>query len=467
MQAVRSLWRYVKVPTLFILVVVATVTLVYLAVGLLMSSVDIRVTMRRHPTHHSHTYTVLKVNDSSQHASSNYLHQSTVTPQQRSIFPISSMTHSNDHRKNANLALTSHAPLTLPLHQSPYTFVAPPVFKDIIVRSVYFDSRPRSHHRNASVFMLEVAKPILEQHSIVGCAVGEHFTIDFDLRVPHCMSWLHEKNGHLTHEPVMLDCFDLPGTNGSEAFVVYKHNNHTFAVKSEHPFMIPAPHHPPPNPQRYNFSVATCIAVLYGRPTFLIDWLRYQKTVGIDHVHMIAENSFEALGGFNHPYLKQKIKEGYVTVNVWHRWHKRNGMYYHSQPIAHEDCLYRLHGTYDYAFILDQDDFFIPRIPDQQTVHYYIETLCPHGSCAFEWHEYYPNCGMENKAQSDGNLTRSLKSRVFTRRSHTKSVHTLSGILDAGPHAALKYMRGFKVKKIPEHKAYVAHVRIGRKPPRC
>ena len=460
MQAVRSPWRWVKVSTLFILVIVATVTLVYPVVGILMSSVDIRVMMRRHPTHHSHT--VSKNKDLKQHFSNNYLHKS--TREQHSIFPISSMSHSNDLRKNSNHLLTSHVPLT---PQSPYTFVAPPVFKDIIVRSVYFDDRLRSHHKNSSVFMLEVAKPILEQHSIIGCAVGEHFTVDFDLRVPHCMSWLHEKFSYLTHEPVMLDCFDLQGVNGSGAFVVYKHNHQTLAVKSERPFMIPAPHHPPPNPQRYNFSVATCIAVLYGRPTFLVDWLRYQKTVGIDHVHMIAEDTFEAQGGFNHPYLKQKIKEGYVTVDIWHRWHNRYGMYYHSQPIAHEDCLYRLHGTYDYAFILDQDDFFIPRIPNQQTVHYYIETLCPHGSCAFEWHEYYPNCGMENKAQSDGNLTQSLKSRVFTRRSHTKSVHTLSGILDAGPHAALKYMRGFKAKSIPEHKAYVAHLRIGRKPARC
>ena len=356
------------------------------------------------------------------------------------------------------------------IYKSPYPIVAPPAHKDVIVRSVYFDKRPRRHHKNASVFMLEVRKTILEQKSIVRCAVGEHFTATFDVRVPRCMSWLHELKAfkYLTHDPVMLHCFDLPGVNGSEASIVYEYNNQTLAVRSERPFMIPAPHHPPPNPQKYNFSVVTCVAVLYGSPKFLIDWLRYQRTIGIDHVHMIAEDSFQAAGGLKHPYLKQAIEEGYVSVEVWHKWHNRYGMYYHSQPIAHEDCLYRLHSTYDYAFILDQDDFFVPRLTDQQTVQYYIETLCPHGSCAFEWHEYYPDCGMEGTTPSDGNLTQSLTSPVFRRRSHVKSIHTLSGVLDAGPHAALNYMRGYnKPRSIPDDIAYVAHLRIGRKPEHC
>lgn len=381
-----------------------------------------------------------------------HLQQSTVTLKQHQFIISSANNSEND----------------LPIYKSPYTIVGPPVYKDVIVRSVYFDRRPRHHHRNVSVFMLEVRKTILKQKSIIGCAVGEHFTSTFNVRVPHCMSWLHEIFSYLTHEPVMLDCFDLPGVNGSEATVVYEYNNQTLAVRAERPFMIPAPHHPPPNPQKYNFSVVTCIAVLYGRPRFLIDWLHYQKTIGIDHVHMIAESSFEAAGGLEHPYLKQAIKQGYVSVEVWHQWHNRHGMYYHSQPIAHEDCLYRLHSTYDYVFILDQDDFFIPRVSDQQTVQYYIKSLCPRGSCVFEWHEYYPDCGMESTAHSDGNLTQSLTSAMFKKRSHTKSIHTLSGILDAGPHAALRYMGGYdKPKSIPDNMAYVAHLRIGRKPEKC
>ncbi|CAI8005833.1 hypothetical protein GBAR_LOCUS4430 [Geodia barretti] len=47
--------------------------------------------------------------------------------------------------------------------------VLPLLSKDVVVRSVYFDDRPRSGHVNASVFMVEARREIVDQGLIVGC----------------------------------------------------------------------------------------------------------------------------------------------------------------------------------------------------------------------------------------------------------------------------------------------------------
>ena len=54
---------------------------------------------------------------------------------------------------------------------------SPPV-RDVVVRSVYFDDRPRyqSKHENSSVFMLEVKKEIVQQNLIIGCGAGDQET---------------------------------------------------------------------------------------------------------------------------------------------------------------------------------------------------------------------------------------------------------------------------------------------------
>ena len=54
--------------------------------------------------------------------------------------------------------------------------------KDLIVRSVYWDNRPRGGHKGASVFMVEVLKSELANKSIVGCKVGSFSTTTFKIR---------------------------------------------------------------------------------------------------------------------------------------------------------------------------------------------------------------------------------------------------------------------------------------------
>lgn len=45
---------------------------------------------------------------------------------------------------------------------------------DVIIRSVYFDDRPRDGHSNTSVFLLEVDAKIVEYNLLSGCQAGEY-----------------------------------------------------------------------------------------------------------------------------------------------------------------------------------------------------------------------------------------------------------------------------------------------------
>jgi len=213
------------------------------------------------------------------------------------------------------------------------------VTKDLIVRAAYFDDRQRGSHRNTTVFLIEVRISILKQNLITGCAVGEQWTKNFQIHKLKITRWVHQHHPELSHDTVFVDCHDIPVQNGSRAFVLYRSLNQSAitCVESERPVMIPAPYVTPA--QHHNFSVAICCAPVYGVPPLLTEWLQYQRTIAADHVHLIAEDSFVKAGGLENKQLKQAMQEGFVTVDVWKPWLNNRQIYYHSQVLAHEDCI--------------------------------------------------------------------------------------------------------------------------------
>ena len=357
--------------------------------------------------------------------------------------------------------------------------------KNVIVRAAYFDDRPRNGHKNATVFMLQVRKQLLGLNSslIMGCGVGQHAAAAGRYNIRPCgsvvfNSWIHKNYPDLTHDEIMLDCFDLPAQNGSPAFIIYKPNFHSSLARiahSEHPFLIPAPlqrHYS----HNYNFKILSCVKI-FRTPIWLVEWLHYQKAIGIDHVHMTVQNLF--LNIHEQSYLRQAVREGFVTVDEWHQWLNDSEIYYHSQTLAYADCIYRYRGAYDYAFILDTDDFFVPMNPGEKRLHYYVNRWCKDSaSCAFSWIEYYPDCGLKGEPGIDGNMTKVLNSTVHVERKVGKSLHKLSMVMNIGPNQAesvilkaralsVNYHHG--IVKIPDDEAYVAHIRGDKQPPngRC
>ena len=192
------------------------------------------------------------------------------------------------------------------------------------------------------------------------------------------------------------------------------------------------------------YRILCCTAVLYGKPPFLKDWLTYQKVIGINHVYMIATDGFQDL---NKPYIRRAISEGFLTIEIWKEYlHSNVDIRYHSQLLAYQDCIYRFRQLYDYVMMADQDDFFIPLVPNV-TLRYYIDGWCINrGSYAFHWFQYNTGCGMKDGPAVDGNLTTLLVSSEYTERVSTKCIHKLSAVKEVGVHRARKYMNGYTVR---------------------
>ena len=359
-----------------------------------------------------------------------------------------------------------------------------PFSKDVIVHRVYFDNRARNGHANVSVFLVGVNKTIFDNKWIVGCGVGDKDAVEFKVRFTAEDYLLHEWR-HTEHpypyEEFIVECYDLPVVNGNQAYVMYKtaHNSPVYVVESERPLFVPAPRITPSG--EHNISVVTCTKVHDKGATWLPEFIRYQKTIGVDHVHVNILDTFIKDGGLKahlmDSNLAQAVKEGFVSFSVWTDWYNPNEVYLWSEVLRKLDCIYRYRGTYDYAFSLDTDDFFNPQIPGTKNVKDFILKWCygnSIGSCSFAWVYYFPGvCGLKDEPIEDGNVTRVLRSYVKdTTNGHKKSVHKTSAVLDASFHDATCrlashkcLMPGFKVKYIPVHVAYMAHLRMHAQPP--
>ena len=248
-------------------------------------------------------------------------------------------------------------------------------------------------------------------------------------------------------------------------------------VESERPLFIPAPRITPSG--KHDISVVTCTKVHNKGVTWLPEFVRYQKTIGVDHVHVNILDTFIKDGGLKahmmDSNLAQAVKEGFVSFSVWTDWYNPGEIYLWSEILRKLDCIYRFRGTYDYAFSLDTDDFFVPQIPGKKNVKDYILNWCygdSIGSCSFLWKFYYPGgCGMKNEPIEDGNVTRVLHSYAHKPIDNVKSVHKTSVLLDASFHDATCKMAkhtclmpGFTVKEVPLQVAYIAHLRMHEMP---
>lgn len=342
----------------------------------------------------------------------------------------------------------------------------------LIVRAVYLDPRPRNGFINTSVFLVEVHKGLVASEAILACGTSSGITFDLTVRVVMNSQWVHTYEPDLTHDVAMVDCFGLPKTQpGSRAFLWYRHSAsengeaQLYRVESEQPYFVPPPKQ---TLNEDDLKIVVCMGIVRDYPPYMKEFLRYYKHLGVDHIYMIGEDSFLRNGGLqSDEFVLDALGEDFISFNFWHQWLSTKQVFYHSQMLAHEDCIYRFQGTYDYAFLVDSDDHFIPRVPHRTTLDFYIEKYCRFGSCIFPWLEYFPDCGQRwDRLGSHGNITNTLVSQTHHRRLKTgKSIHRLTAILDAGTHRPQLLLKGYRKVYVPPNVAYVAHVRKNKEPP--
>ena len=332
--------------------------------------------------------------------------------------------------------------------------------KVIIVRSVYLDNRSRENIDSVHVFLVEISRSALETRSVVGCQVGTSLTTDFKVLPLANMPWVHKRYPNkFTHDMAMINCFKLSGENGSQAYILYKNATTVLSVKSERPLFIPAPRVPPSVGKT---STVMACAVVYGTPPIFDHWLRYQRTIGIDHIYLIAEDSFRDAGYLEKSPLKEMMRSGYLSIEFWTPHLTSQEIFYHSQMLGYEDCIYRYQGTYDYVMATDVDIFYVLLLPGEPYIQYYAEKWCSVGSCVFDWIQYFRDCGID-KVGPDGNVTAHLLSHRSFKRREGKSGHRLSAVLDIGIHQSFVLLPGYNKGVVPRNEAYGAHVSGGAK----
>lgn len=336
------------------------------------------------------------------------------------------------------------------------------VEKRVVVRSVFPERRVWNGHPSSYVFMVEIERMILSRGSLVMCQVGNQSTATLDHMVPQlALEYVDHHCPQLTHATIVVHCYlPLESANGSRAFLFYRVNPQLpiIAAESEEPLRIPGPPVSSSNPE--NVTIVSCIAVQYGQPPFLGEWVRYQKTIGISHIQMIAEPSILDSGALNCPSVRKAMLDGFLSVDIWHKWFSAAQIYDHSQLLAYEDCLYRFQGTYDYLFLNDADDFFVPLQSDHRHISYYIKKYCAHaGTCELSWYQMCPTCGTLHETAEDGNVTGILALHDRCRRG-VKSLHRIPMTFDVSTHTGHRWVSGYGREAVSSNDAYVAHIRL-------
>ena len=364
--------------------------------------------------------------------------------------------------------------------KQPFSYLdGAPLSKDLVVHTAYYDNRARNGYCNSTVIFVVVKRALFDSKLVVGCGVGnvqaEKFLVRFVAEDIALHNW-SAGPGPFKYVEIAVECYDLPANNGDRVFVTYKttiNSTIELVVESEYPLVVPSPRIKPKG--KHNFTVLTCTKVHDKGVNYLEEFIRYQKTIGVDHVHISILDTFIKDGGFQdhllkEPFFRQVAEDGYVTFSVWKEWYDEQinkEIYLHSEILRKLDCIYRFRGTYDYAFPLDTDDFFVPRVPGMTDLKDYIGNYCyqkPAASCKFKWITYYPEiCGMNGATGKDGNVTRKLKSYKANLTFNLKSVHRTNVLVDSTFHSAECdgcLMPGYKAVAVPSNIAYMAHNRL-------
>lgn len=352
--------------------------------------------------------------------------------------------------------------------------------KDVLIRSVYYDNRARDGHSKIYVFIAVVNKTILDKGWILGCGVGSHVAPSFRIKIP--ATTRHVLHHGFRYLEVIVECFDIPGvaTDEMSAFIKYRTSSDSdaelYVAGSERPVKIPSPHIPPPNSSEYNFTVLVCTKVYNTGAPWLKEFIRYQKTLGVDHVHVNVKSAFTKEGGYKtlleDEFSRRALEEGFVTMDVFDDWYpKTRDIFIHSILMMTLDCVYRFRGTYDYVFLMDPDDFFTPLLEDRK-IQFYVQNYCRGNSiasCQFKWVRYYPDCGVKSEPNiQDGNVTsRLMSSKSDVEHFNSKSLHLTSALLDPTFHYAAALLPGYRSVSVPIKVAYVAHIRINTKYKKC
>ncbi len=94
-------------------------------------------------------------------------------------------------------------------------------------------------------------------------------------------------------------------------------------------------------------------------------------------------------------------------------------VFWHSQLVKYQDAMLQYLGVYQFAFMLDFDDFFNPLLPNHKDLHYYVEEFYrdrPKLTTAYvKWLNYCESPDLSRIPQN-GNITATIKDYTKTSK---------------------------------------------------
>ena len=336
----------------------------------------------------------------------------------------------------------------------------------VVPRRAYYDNRNAWKSDKGNVVVVLVEMSDLAFDTIMACEINGYYTYAVD-DLREDTRWVRSTfKGH-THSLVFVFCIFVPPEaliHEASVKLIHKRKEDSCysRVETEFPLVVKPDFYASKSFERGPNSVVVCIAI-FGRPPYFNEWLKYQKHLGPDMVHIVTDSSFSINATIDYPFLKEALDSGFAKMEVW-RNPLGKRVFWHSELIKYQNCMLQYLGVFQYAFMLDFDDFFNPLLPDHKGMHYYVNEFYkdrPKLTTGYvKWLNY---CDTPDLSQvpPNGNLTATLKDYSKTSKisSGSKALHRIDGVLYVGIHNSFTQVKGYHSAWTDSNLAYVAHIR--------
>ena len=330
---------------------------------------------------------------------------------------------------------------------------------DVVPRRAYYDTR-LAHN---------IIKVLAEVHdafvsTVLACEINGYQSKSVTIKKEN-LAWVRKHRPGHTHCVVIVLCQGLPQhsiCNHSIVELIYKKKNDTCysRVRTEKPMNILNPKETSQF-TRGKGSVVVC-STMFDHPPKFNEWLKYQKAIGADMVHLNVHPSFFENATVIYPYIEEATSSGFLVMEEW-KDILGNRNYRKGQFLKYQDCAFRYVGVFEYGVFCDYDDFFTPLIPEHKDIHYYVRKLFSSnnvGTVRVPWQQYICKPIEEiYKKLPDGNLTKSLSGYDSYRRSQAKAIHRLFALEMVNIHGSDELLPGFNNILSDPKLANFAHIR--------
>ena len=327
---------------------------------------------------------------------------------------------------------------------------------DLVPHQTYFDSRVQNSHSNAIVVSVSVLAKYRTQ--IVGCEVDGVVNKEPVIENVLLQSVIY-KLRPVTHVDCFVYCYDMKVRAGSEVSLLYKKSGTVVRVPARSEVVIPS------YEKEEEDGVMVC-ATGFGRVPYLEQWLTYQRTIGVQLIHIVVSPSF-MVNLENSSVLQNYTSSGFVSLVVWDDLLNKSQVFYNSQSLKYEDCVLRYQGKYKYMMVIDFDEYFVP-LGKTKDILSYIRNLIKYniGSVILSRHKFCMSDRSSNSSEmpEDGNLTKLYNAPNPAYSDMGKSIHLVKVVLQNSVHRASLFSPYIRLTDHKENSArsaqcYFAHLK--------